>query len=91
MKKLKMAVVIGCSAMIFTGSVLSVQASSLPSEVPTQNMQCVETFNTAHTERKIELITYYRVENGYLQYRRWNATTGEWYDSDWITIGQVSQ
>ena len=90
MKKLKMAAVIGCSAMMFTGSALIVQANSLPYETMIQNSQCAETLTPASTERKLELITYYRIENGYLQYRRWNATLGEWYDPDWITIGQVN-
>lgn len=31
-----------------------------------------------------EIIYYYRVNNGVLQYRRWNATRGYWVDANWI-------
>ena len=29
----------------------------------------------------------YRVYNGLLQVRRWNATWGYWVDPEWITVG----
>lgn len=33
-----------------------------------------------------EIITKVRVNNGKLQYRRWNATRGYWVDPDWIDL-----
>lgn len=31
-----------------------------------------------------QIIIRYRVYEGRLQYRRWNATDGEWLDPEWI-------
>lgn len=30
--------------------------------------------------------TKYRLYNGKIQYRRWNATKGKWVDPHWITV-----
>ena len=36
--------------------------------------------------KKAQIITKYRMHNGKLQYRRWNATTGKWVDPYWINL-----
>ena len=83
MKKLKSAIVIGCSAMMLFGSVLGVQAKPVDEKIPIQS----EAYSGNSEMRALDLITYYRVYNGYLQYRRWDATANKWYDPAWITIG----
>lgn len=36
--------------------------------------------------RKAQIVKKYRVHNGKVQYRRWNATTGKWVDPYWINV-----
>lgn len=43
------------------------------------------TANEITATRASDIIeTKYRIYKGKLQYRRWNATLGCWYDPDWI-------
>ncbi len=41
---------------------------------------------TASTRATDILETKYRIYNGKLQYRRWNATLGCWYDPLWMDL-----
>lgn len=88
MKKLKMAIVIGCSVITFSGTILGVQAHPASTKSVIQSTQYAAP-SPENTERAIDLITYYRTYNGYLQYRRWDAASGTWYDPYWITIGPI--
>lgn len=40
--------------------------------------------NTSIQPRADQITTEYRIHNGVLQYRRWNATKGVWVDPYWI-------
>ena len=84
MKRLKLATIIGCAAMMLAGSVLGVNASPVNEKITVQS----KIYQDSET-RALNLITYYRIYNGYLQYRRWNRGENEWYDPEWITIKPV--
>ena len=36
--------------------------------------------------RAYQLVWRYKSQDGHLWRRRWNATTGEWYDPAWILV-----
>ena len=40
--------------------------------------------NKGGMQRADVIVTKYRVNNGVVQYRRWNETRGYWVDPDWI-------
>lgn len=40
----------------------------------------IETQSSDHIEY------YYRIYNGVLQFRRWNATKGYWIDATWLNV-----
>ena len=84
MKRLKLAIVIGCSAMMLAGSAFGVQASPANEKITAQ----IE-INSENEKRLEDFITHYRIYNGYLQYRRWDVAANKWYDPAWITIGPV--
>lgn len=55
----------------------TVQASEYDVEIET----CL---NKGGMQRADVIVTKYRVNNGVVQYRRWNETRGYWVDPDWI-------
>ncbi len=38
------------------------------------------------SSKAYQLVWKYKVENGHLYKRRWNATLGQWYDTNWILV-----
>lgn len=60
---------------------------------PTQAVQASEDnveieicLNDSGVQRADVIVKKYRVNNGVLQYRRWNETRSCWVDSDWINV-----
>ena len=72
MRKLKMAVLI----------LTTILAVSVPFTVFAEPAESNVTDNSRYASEVIE--TKFRIYNGVLQYRRWNATRGVWVDPYWI-------
>lgn len=70
MKKLKQLLLLSTLTLSLT-SVFPVYAAENPD---------IELCSEDHIEYK------YRVYNGVLQYRRWNATKGYWIDATWLNV-----
>lgn len=54
-----------------------------------ENVACVSqrgTEETAEVYRADVIVVKYRMNNGKMQYRRWNETKGVWVDPYWIDL-----
>ena len=80
MKKKLVIIALALGLVTLAPSVSEVKAAEVPS-VPT-----ITTENSAIMPQADVIEVKYRVNNGKLQYRRWNATRGYWVDSTWENV-----
>lgn len=79
MKKIFLSFLIGCSLLVLCLS-LDIHAAE-------ENMiyESISENNLDVTRADV-IETKYRVNNGVLQYRRWNASRNVWVDPYWINV-----
>lgn len=79
MKKIFLSFLIGCSLLVLCPS-LDIHAAE-------ENMiyESISENNLDVTRADV-IETKYRVNNGVLQYRRWNASRNVWVDPYWIDL-----
>lgn len=75
----KCVLVVGMFLMIFSANVSNVHAAE-------NNYARVANEDTRAIARADVIEKKYRVYEGVLQYRHWNATQGRWVEPDWISI-----
>ena len=75
----KSILVVSMFLMLFSANVSNAQ-------VAVDNYASVSNEDTRAIERADVIEKKYRVYDGVLQYRHWNATQGRWVEPDWISI-----
>lgn len=79
MKLIKKAIM---SLMIVLSVSLPITTMATPIEIEPLVTPCSIEDNSTYSSDTIEYV--YRVYEGKLQYRRWNATKGYWIDATWL-------
>lgn len=80
MRKKLVVAMLALGLVALAPSVSEVKAAEVPSvpQVTTEDSTIMPTADVIEVK--------YRVNNGTLQYRRWNATRGYWVDSTWKDV-----
>ncbi len=81
MKKFKkvFACICACACLMASFALPAYAADSAPASSNASQTQ-------AGTARIDVIVTIYRLNNGVVQYRRWNETRDCWVDPDWIDL-----
>lgn len=84
-KAFKAIITLSIAAMMLLSSVAIVTAEEV-TEPEDEIVITAAEDGDSDSSRAYQLVWKYKVENGHLYKRRWNATLGIWYDANWILV-----